>query len=197
MIDSIIAPAYTVEHMGAHQHPQHTDLHTATLWTLHLEVPASITVQRAVLAVLTTGAEVLTGDYCGGDSFLEWCESMDDGHPDSQAYRHQRGRALHVYFTSPTLDRARLAAREILYSAVRMHRHLDGGEVLETWLQAQHAGITTAGDWSEYAEIWVHTTEDSIREIDAVSERLNAEYRAQTMNEVLDELGEFEKQWNL
>jgi hypothetical protein len=172
MTDTTTPSPFTIDTLIAQQHPEHTDLDTATLWTLHLEIPSGVDPLAAAKAVLSTGAEVLTGEYCGGDSFLEWCESMDDDRfPDSQAYRASRGRALHLHFRAPDVYNARVIADTILRFTVRRHP-----DTYDSWLQPEHAGITTAGDWAEYAEIWPFGT---------------------AMDKVLDEFAEFEKQWNL
>lgn len=110
------------------------DLYTATFWTLHLrQVPGQeqVTMNR----LLQSGAEALTGEYVGGDSFAEWAEVYDESNP----YHCDSGTALHVYYTA--------AERE---SAIRTGRALTAIVGINT---AVDATVSTAGDWAVQVEI--------------------------------------------
>lgn len=82
------------------------DLHEARFWTLHLCVPVAQTPGELAEAVLRTGAESLTGDYVGGDSFTAWCEGYPHVPDDDQA--------LHVYFRANGYDAATAVARALV-----------------------------------------------------------------------------------
>lgn len=124
------APTEDVNRLPQTEH--HTD--TATTWTLHLRLHGDADLVRTTAEqLLATGAEALTGDYLGGDSFAEWCEPYD-----AWDWYAEHGRALHAYFTAPNLERAVIA-----------------GEALATSVgitSATDACISTAGDWAEQAE---------------------------------------------
>lgn len=114
---------------------KHQYRETATVWTLHLRIkPATVeAVQATADRIMATGAECLTGDYIGGDSFAEWCE-VYDGQPWYADY----GRALHVFYTAPDLGTAQAT-----------------GAILGTFAgiaEATDACISTGGDWAEQAE---------------------------------------------
>src|SRR4051794_16530004 len=80
--------------------PRDHDLDTAQFWTLHLRVdPAKV--DATIEHIMRSGAEILTGDYCGGDSFAEWCEPME-----GSDWYAAHGAAAHVYFSAPTPESA-------------------------------------------------------------------------------------------
>lgn len=104
------------------------DLYTAQHWTLHLHTDMPNMLAADFRA---TGAEVLTGDFVGGDSFRQWCETSDDGDNDQ---------ALHVYFTASTLEQA-VRTAEALCAAVGI-------------TSPTAVALSTAGDWAEQSPIW-------------------------------------------
>lgn len=126
---------------------EHHTCDTATIWTLHLRISPTVLatsldeeqplatveeVQVAADRIMATGAEVLTGDYIGGDSFGEWCEVFDGSRfADS-------GRALHVYFHAANLAAAcRTGAILAAFAGIA---------------DASDACISAGGDWAEQAE---------------------------------------------
>ncbi|MEO6156507.1 MAG: hypothetical protein ABIQ39_02635 [Ilumatobacteraceae bacterium] len=126
------------------------DIYTAEVWTLHLRIDSPVTgddyadVPLGAVALLNTlisltGCEALTGHYCGGDSFHQWAEVYENEEDDPG----HMGRALHVYFEAPNLDRARAVAQGICTA-------LSG-----VYLDPHWVCLSTAGDWAEQAEVWL------------------------------------------
>lgn len=110
----------------------HDDLHTARYWTMHLRVPDGETPVTVAQRVLWTGAECLTGDYVGGDSFVQWCESRRDDEPA----------ALHVYLQAPTLADAQAAVRAM------------SARIGVDYLLGMNVALSTGRDWAEQAPVW-------------------------------------------
>lgn len=67
------------------------DLHDARYWALHLPATDLDNVRALADRFLRTGAENLTGDWCGGDSYSTWGEACVD--PDDSPH-------LAVYYKS-------------------------------------------------------------------------------------------------
>lgn len=123
------------------------DLHTTYAFALHVKVPAAFGSQRSaasdffdrVLSTVPVGtfpwlrAEVddTTPAATGGDSFAGWCEPYGYGGEDDSY-------ALHLYFSSPSLEIARNLA---LAFAVRIG------------LTRFDVALSTAGDWAEQTTI--------------------------------------------
>lgn len=127
---------FTVDNITHDPYPQsECDLYTTTTWTLHLRVKTAGAVQRTIDRILRSGAEVLTGDYCGGDSFAEWCEPFANA-----AWYAEHGHAVHIYYTAPDLTNAKRIGVELAR--------------IVGITEAVNATISTAGDWAEQAEIF-------------------------------------------
>lgn len=103
------------------------DLYTAQHWTLHLR---TVVPELLAAELRSSGAEVLTGDFVGGDSFRQWCEKPE-GYEDL---------VLHVYFRAGTLEQATSTA-EALCASVGI-------------LDPKDAALSTALDWAEQAPLW-------------------------------------------
>jgi hypothetical protein len=126
------------------------DIYTAEAWTLHLRIDSPVpsddyddvplgAVDLLYTLITLTGCEALTGHYCGGDSFHQWAEVYE---PESEDPGHM-GRALHVYFDAPNLERARIVAQGICTA-------LEG-----VYLDARWVCMSASGDWAEQAEVWL------------------------------------------
>lgn len=104
---------------------------TATFWTLHLR--AGRGVEQLARDVLATGCEALTGEWIGGDDWLQWAEPIEPRDPIAPA--------LHLHMEARDGATAVRYAREIV-RRVGMPQ------------QANHAVISTAGDWAEQLEVF-------------------------------------------
>lgn len=108
-------------------------LHTATKWCLHVRVPTPFDVMPTIARVMASGAEALTGEYIGGDSFAEWAEPFG-----ARPWYLPEGAAVHLYYISHGLERAVRAGHALAQIA-----GVDS---------AYDATISTAYDWAIQAE---------------------------------------------
>lgn len=115
------------------------DLHSATVWCLHLRVEEPEDVQPMADKLLRSGAEILNGKYIGGDSFRQWAEVYIPGDPVDGD-----GVALHMYFEAPTVSSARIRGGALARIAY--------GDIGQQNLRYK-CTVSTAADWAEQAEI--------------------------------------------
>lgn len=128
-------PVCTFDTLDPEYVEDHNDLYTATQWTMHLKVPTNISVQDFALKVILTGAEMLTGDYIGGDSFREWGKKSIE----------EDDRAIHMYLAAPTLATAQIALRNI-------YQRLDNVNI-----NSKTSHLTTGKDWAEGVNPWANS----------------------------------------
>jgi hypothetical protein len=145
--------AFTVDTTTSHQRAEiHCDLYTATIWTLHFRVDPPATVEALADLLLSTGAEFLTGEYIGGDSFREWCEEYEEGVNmmgdfDRAEFSRSYGRALHLDIGADDLPTAIARARVLIMSAI-------GRGADERYQDSHYVTLSTGGDWAEQSEVW-------------------------------------------
>lgn len=123
-----------------------TDLATAFAWSLHIRVPDEygtdltgvVAFHSAVLAATERAHTWLSDDddrmvsaACGGDSFQTWCEPFPYADDDD-------ARALHLYFSAPDANAARL---------------MSAGYLSLLGLTTRDVALSTAGDWAEQLPI--------------------------------------------
>lgn len=135
-----VDPVYVDEDAGLRR----DENREARYFTLHLRCADDLeSVQFVADVLLGTGAEVLTGDYTGGDSFHEWCEPYDREKGEENG---QPGRALHVYLDAGNTEAAITASQELCrrLAARGMTQYLDSVNVT----------LSLAEDWAEQDEVW-------------------------------------------
>lgn len=105
--------------------PNDCEPHTATVWTVHIGAGSPALAESAARRILDSNHLALTGDVCGGDSFLAWCEVYEEG----------QAAAVHVYYRAANPAKALEVAATLC------------GIVGVT--SAFGATVSTGGDWAE------------------------------------------------